>query len=411
MISHTTFEDVVVHALDYLGGPISDNARRDVIRAVLEAYRDLANAFTWSYLYTHGRLFTNGALDGDQAGGIDGGGNPTGTSIQFQLTSGAYPNQVTLTGTTWPEWAASGAYLRCAASDLADGSTDLVAYRVAQRVSATVLTLDPTICPNTDLPPGTSYILYRDTYVLPENYIAQDQALFERNFGGLSYTHPKEWLYENRYVFSMGVPQCYTITGDSYYPGRLVMRIFPWPYENKSIDFIYKRRPRPLLLESVSPGTAGGTGGTSTLTGVGTAFTHSMVGSVVRLSANKLAPTSIVGDNPAAFESVITGWISPTVVTIQDPLDSTYPQGKYTISDVVDIEQGAMLNAYFRCVEHHLGMNRTLKDKPSARAQYETALREAKAADSRSFTGRVVGPTGPLRRRLRDYPINLNVIN
>lgn len=401
MISHTTFEDVVQHGLDYLGGPLSDNARRDVIRATQEAYRDLANAFTWSYLYTHGRLFTNGAYDGDQAG----------STIQVQLTSGAYPNQVTLSGGTWPDWADRGAYIRAAASDVADGSTDMVAYRVARRISATTLTLDPMICPNTDLPPGTSFILYRDTYILPEDYIAQDQSLFERNFGGMSFTHPREWLYENRYVFAQGVPQCYAIMGDSYYPGRLVMRIFPWPYENKSIDFIYKRRPRPLLLESVSGGTLGGTGGGSTLTGTGTNLSPAMVGSIVRLSGGKLAPTSIVGDNPAIFESVITGWISPTVVTIQDELDTTYAQGKYTISDIIDIEQGAMLNAYFRCVEHHLGMNRTLKDKPSARKQYEDALREAKAADSRSFTGRAVGRNGPLRRRLRDYPINLNVID
>ena len=45
----------------------------------------------------------------------------------------------------------------------------------------------------------------------------------------------------------------------------------------------------------------------------------------------------------------------------------------YTISDRVDIEEGAMLNAYFRCVEKHLGMDRTLKDKPSAAKQYAEA--------------------------------------
>lgn len=67
-----------------------------------------------------------------------------------------------------------------------------------------------------------------------------------------------------------------------------------------------------------------------------------------------------------------------------------------------------MLNAYLRCVEMHLGMVRTLKDKPSARNQYAEALERAKAADSRSFMGRAAGVHRPLRRRLRDYPIRLD---
>ena len=107
-----------------------------------------------------------------------------------------------------------------------------------------MLTLTETLSPEADLAAGCEFVLYRDTYLLPEDYVAQDQALYEMNFGGMSYTHPREWLYENRYVFAQGIPQCYTITGDPQYPGRLVMRIFPWPYEEKSIDFIYKRRPR-----------------------------------------------------------------------------------------------------------------------------------------------------------------------
>ena len=63
-----------------------------------------------------------------------------------------------------------------------------------------------------------------------------------------------------------------------------------------------------------------------------------------------------------------------------------------------------MLNAYLRCVEMHLGMNRTLKDKPSAAAQYREGLAAAKCADSRSFAGRAAGQTGRYRPRFRDMP-------
>jgi hypothetical protein len=142
--------------------------------------------------------------------------------------------------------------------------------------------------------------------------------------------------------------------------------------------------------------------------GVGTNFTPAMVGSVIRLaSGGSKVLTSHVGANPPAFESVVTAWVSATSVVVQDAADQAYSGVPCVVSDSIDIEAGAMLNAYFRCVEKHLGMNRTLKDKPSAARQYLDALAEARSADSRSFTGRSVSELRPLRRRLRDYPINL----
>jgi hypothetical protein len=48
-----------------------------------------------------------------------------------------------------------------------------------------------------------------------------------------------------------------------------------------------------------------------------------------------------------------------------------------------------------------------VKDKPSARIAYAEALSLAKAADSRSFMGRVVGEMGAAyRQRLKDMPLN-----
>ncbi len=409
MISYTTFSDAIDHGIDYLGGNPSDQARRDCVRAAVEAYRDIANAFNWSYLYTQGRVITNPAFDGSE----------NNCTIQFQQTGGTYPLQVTLTGGTWPSWAGQG-YIRAGTTGLfpsyipvtgdVDTTTSFVAFKVAEMKSATVLTLDPVINPGIDLPAGTPFILYCDTYLLPEDYISQDQALYERNFGGMSYTHPREWLYENRYVFAQGVPMAYTITGDQKWPGRMVIRVYPWPYEFRTIDYIYKRRPRPLYVPLITGGTVAIAANTNALMGTGTNFNVSQVGSVVRLSGTGTKPPSslIMGSNPAVFETVITDWISATQVNLQDASVQAYSGVQYTISDSIDIEAGAMMNAYLRCVEKHIGMSRTLKDKPSAAKQYLEALAEAKSADSRSFTGRSVNQAGPMRRRLRDYPIDLS---
>src|SRR5437868_932454 len=101
MISYTCFQDILEHGRDYLGGGISEASKRDCVRAALEALRDIANAFNWSYFYTHGRVITDAMYDA----------SVTGATIQYQHSGGAYPRQVTISGDTWPTWAA-GSYVR-----------------------------------------------------------------------------------------------------------------------------------------------------------------------------------------------------------------------------------------------------------------------------------------------------------
>lgn len=385
----TTFQDVIDHIVDYVGGtPGSGDAlARDAKRASLEAYRDLVNAHRWSYLYTQGRVICVPPF-------LDG-------TIAYQHTGGAYERMVTLSGGVWPAWAMGG-YIR----------NGQVGYKVSQRISATVVTLDEQVNPGADLASGLIYVLYRDTYVLPVDFIAQDQSLYEANFGGMEYVHPREWLFESRYVFSEGQPRQFTITGDTLYPGRLTMKITPFPTDTKSIDFLYSRRPRPLVIQAVSTGAVTLTSGSAVVTGTGTAFTPAMVGSILRVSATagKL-PTSLVDDNPADFETRITGFVSATSVVVATFPINSYTLAKYTVGDPVDIEEGAMLNAYFRRCEACVAQNRTLKDKPSAQKQYMVALNEARAADSRSFAGRAAGARSTYRQRLRDMPSGPDDIN
>ncbi|MBX6312828.1 MAG: hypothetical protein IRY99_07930 [Isosphaeraceae bacterium] len=369
-----TFQDAIDHLSDYLGAGIDDAAQRDCRRAVLAAYRDLANAHRWTYLYTHGRVSTNAPFS-------------TGT-LSYDQSDGTYPREATIAGGTWPEWAANG-YLKVGP----------VVYRVAERKSATKITLHETLNPGGDLPPGTGFTLYRDTYLLPADFIASDEALYQNSFGGMTYVHPREWLFEQRHQFTTGDPLWFTVTGDGQYPGRLVFRVWPVPDFAKTIDFLYHRRPRPLTVTAEQSGTVSIVAGTGAVSGSNTAFTPGMVGSVIRLAANaSRPPTSLVGNNPAVIESVITGHVSLTGITIADPAGVSYANVRYSVSDPIDIEEGAMLNAFLRGCETQMAINRTLKDKPSAFKQYEMALREAKAADSRTFTGRAVGDLGSIPR-------------
>ena len=48
-----------------------------------------------------------------------------------------------------------------------------------------------------------------------------------------------------------------------------------------------------------------------------------------------------------------------------------------------------------------------MKDKKAANDQYKEALEIAKCADSRNMFPRTAGPPVSVRRRLKDYPIDL----
>lgn len=409
MITYTTFQDVIDHLTDYLGGEPSASTKRDCVRAAIAAFRDLVNAHTWSYYYKWGRVVTQNSVDSTLAG----------ATIQYQQTAGAYPRQLTISGGTWPDWAANGIVrIGGISGDVPNSPYDSVytgpetasitGYKVDQRISATILTMDEVLAPAFDIPAGTDFLLYQDTYILPDDFVAQDQALYELNFGGMKYTHPREWLFENRYIFASGVPQYFTITGEQKYPGRLVTRMFPWPFQEKTVDFVYKRRPSQLYLQNYATGTVALTAGSTTITGTSTNWTPNMVGSIIRVSANATAPTSLImGTNVGVFESVVLSYVSPTELVVFETPSTSYSGVAYTLSNSVDIEPGAMLNAYLRCCEKHIGMQRVLKDKPSAAKQYQEALSQAKSADSRSMMARSVNQNGRIRPRLRDMPIDL----
>jgi hypothetical protein len=385
-MSEVTYQDAIDGVIDYLGGNLVDTVQRDARRAVLEAYRDFSNAQRWSYLLTIGRVVTSGPYDSGQ--------------VTYDPTT----NQAVLSGTeddlvtpaSWPAWIL-GNFLR----------VGWQAWKVVKVIDPQTAVLDEQLNPGMATGPA-AYVAYRDTYVLPPDFIGGDQALYEQNFGGMAYVHPREWLFQKRYIYSEGTPQLFTITGDQCFPSRLVMRFSPYPVEARTIDFLYHRRPRPLVIDTEQTGKVQGLHGETLLTGTGTAWDASMIGSVIRISSSTKAPSSAVGGfqgyNPPLLETRIADVPGATALDLADPLPQDVTGVSYTISDPVDFEPGAMLNAYFRCCEFHVSLNRTLKDKPSARAAYNTALGEARAADARCFTGRRVGDPPIHRQRLRDMP-------
>lgn len=376
----TTYDDLIQHALDYLGANPGGDASRDARRGVQVGFREFAAERRWYYYYTRGRITTNSPT---QAG-----------TVQYQQTSGGVPRQLTLTGATWPSWAAQGVIV-----------LNNVVYEPATLVSSTVLTLREASNPGQDFPPGTVYTLYQDTYPLPVDCLAIDKAILLNNAFALWFEHPGTWLERQRIYYTPAVPRTYTITGSPDFMGSLVLRFFPPPDNQYNFDFIYHRRPRALKLQALSTGTVSVTNGSASVALAGSSWPSSLVGSVLRISPDTLnLPTSIYGGNPPLYERVILSVDSSTALTADAVFDQSLSGLKYTISDPVDIEDGAMLAGLFRGIEKQLAISRNMKTADRAAVIYREALIKACEADSRNFSMDREGPSNPYPYRLAQMP-------
>ncbi len=372
----TTYQDLVDHLSDYVGSSTGDDSIRFCRRAAQDAYNHFPSIHNWSYLYSRGRVTTS-----------------------FPQTTGtiAYANStltVTLTGATWPSWVTQGVLV-----------INNIPYAIASNPTSTTLTLPPQNNPGADVAAGAAYTLYQDAYSLPIDFTQCDEIM-NINFGlRLTYEHPSQWLTFQRIYRGPATPRLYCITGSPGFFGAMAVRFFPPPDDIYFMDFIYKRRPRQMSVVLVSAGTASTTSGSTTVTGSGTSWDTTMVGSSIRFSAigNNVVPTGPSGENPFFLERTVLSVASTTSLTVdQDPV-YTGTGLAYAISDPVDVEEGAHLNFLLRLCEKQLRLARRIKATPEEVADYEASKMEAMEADNRSSMRQAVG-AGGYPRRLRDFP-------
>lgn len=360
-IALTTYRDLMDHTLDYLGSSASKDANRDARRAIQAAYRELTYSHRWSYFYQRGRLNTVASYT-------------TGT-ITYTHTGGSSERLVTLAGGTWPSWA-----------DLGQIAVNNIVYQVAERKSDTLITLSINSNPGANVAAGTSYTLYRDSYVLPVDFLACDEMINTNNYLRLRFVPPGTWLSRQRILHSPATPHIYSIAGGADYYGAMSVSFFPPPDQIYAIDFLYQRRPRPLLIDEYKTGTASVNATSTTVTGTGTTWTSSMVGSAIRLSGNTTDfPTNNIGANLYVAERIITAFTSATSITVDAAINTGYTGVKYLISDPVDIEEGAMMNALLRCIEKQTTISRIMRNEQIAEETYRKTLLWARETDSRSF--------------------------
>lgn len=350
-----TFKDAVDHLADWLGGAATGKDARDCRRAALEAYRELANVHDWSCYRRDGRITTVASY-------------ATGTVVYTHST-----RVLTLTGGTYPSWAAYGFVLI--------GS---VMYEVASRTSGTVLVLTEDSNPGADVA-STAYALYRELYPVPTDFKRLVREPVEPStLSRLCEIQQGDASANSRSFQSAGDPWGFAFVRDPNYQGGMAFRISPPPSTARNWDYPYICHPRPLVIESEATGTISVTADSATVTGVGTAFTAAMVGSVIRVSSNSEAPTGRAGANPYGEERVITAYTSATSVTVDSAWTTTRASKKYVVSDPLDIDVNVMENAYLRCAKARLASDRRDKNYQQAQRDWMYELQLAQSSDSRS---------------------------
>jgi hypothetical protein len=358
-----TFFDLTESLWLKLGGSASGKDKMAYIAAAKEAMREFVGRHEWSYYYARMLVQTVASY-------------ATGT-VAYDHTGGANERQLTLSSGSWPDWIEDGWVV-----------ISNVPYEVESQVSSTIVTLSPLSNPGADVASGTSYKAYRDAYPLPSDFVQLHSPFIDYvNQRGLVPGTANQLLQHQRLLVSPGEPTVVSVYGDPNYAGRKAVVFSPPPSAARTYGALYRRRPRPLVIEKENTGTISVTADSSAVTGTGTAFTSRHVGCVIRPGTVSAEPSAL---NPATEERVITGYTSSTSVTVDAPWDDSHTGVKFIISDPVDADQG-YINPILRLAEEKLAGKRDRDTYLADKARLEQELLLAMEADGVYAVSRVMG--------------------
>lgn len=381
MLAHTylgTFTDFVDYLSLWSGGSVQAVQQTMIRQAVITAYRSLVQERDWKYFATDGRVVTNAPYS-------------TGTIAYSQATL-----TVTLTGGTWPSWAANGRLM--INSQVSD---------VSQMVDSTHLILSPKFNPGSDVTAGTTYTLYQNVYDLPADFRSLRQAITANNFN-LQYLPQQDWVWRERRLRTSGLPLMYSIWPNPNAYGVTSLALYPYPSASVPVDVPYQRFAQPIMHTGYAASECQGavTASGTAITGIGTAFTPNMVGSVLRFGTTQDSPTGPSGMNVYQDQQIIASVTDGTDLVLAGAPAQNFASVKYRISDPIDMPE-FMFQAFLRRCE--LEAARVLRmDKliPSLDASYRQALLSACEGDNQSLGTREtsgqflnfynLGPLGPM---------------
>ena len=348
-MAYLTYFDLVEGLITASYGGPQDAEQRDIRQAVQRAYDEVTTIRDWSYYSTHARITTSP-------------GYTTGT---LEMTSGT----VTLTGGSF------------ATAGLTADNAAYWAIRVANRIypiktynSATSVTVADTF-DGVPIPAGSQYAVYKSTYPLPDDFRNLDEPSDEFNWWSGLYVSPDQAMKIARISHSVGKPYHWTIIKDPAGEG-FAIQIVGYPNKTESIDYVYRRRARPMRYSGHEANSRAGTiarsVSTVTLSGA-TTFVSGFVGAVLRVGDTANFPGGMESLTPYASESKITAVASSSSLTTESS-GTIAATTKYLITDPADVSRH-MYTAVSSGAEYWLARIRGANaDKPFALYQRDLRL-------------------------------------
>lgn len=354
---HTyTFQDAIDRTEDFVTSGGGNGQNRILKQSVLEAYDELCQAKDWQYFNRLYRVQVYAAVTGTCS--------YTSSNRTFTIDSG-----------TWPTWATAGATIRI----------NSINHLIRERTSGTNLLADENQCPQDDIASGESFEILRNYYRLPVDFMAMSEPLDENEFCIANYVSPQVWAWAQRYESQQSSPWQWTIMPDPFENGRMAIAVTPGYDTDRTIEFIMKRRPRPLIYDGKATFCRAGTVSctTATITGSSTTFESNMAGCVMRIARASATtnPDGQGGNNPFERQAYISQDVSITDTSCGVEADWSFSGRKYTISDPLDLSP-AMMTAFFRGCELKVATKLSLKTLPQAQQNYMMALKIARENDS-----------------------------
>lgn len=377
-----TVRDAILHVSDYVGDSKDEGTKRQYLRSVLEAYRELPSLRRWNFLR---------------------GAYTVTTVAPYSTGTISYSNStriVTLTGGTWPSWAVNG--------QIYAGST----YGNVESVTdSTHLVLDSVNNFGADIAAGSAFTIFRNSFDMPADFLGADIMGVMLRWQQIQNVSADEILQRMMHSFYTAIPRLCAFQASPDNPRTMAATFWPAPDGVYNVQFTYQKSPRALSqsLIDVTAGTITTSAGNRSVAGNGTAFTQAMVGSILRIGTTTDFPDSYIGQNPFVVERRITSVETATALTVDSAIDTLYSNVKYRISDPIDFPEGPILNAFVRCMEKHVAMGKIMKDKPSASAQFNQALALAMEADTPYKGIRNARVKQQIGRTPDDYPIGADI--
>ena len=310
-MAYLTYFDVVEHLIaSSFGGP-QDAEQRDIRTAVHRCYAEIGNIRDWSWQHAHGRIFTAAPATATVSSLSD---------TTLLLSSGV---------------AQGYSHVR-----IGDRVAEVVSISI---IGGTTITLSSSVnFPSGTVVNGDTATFYKTLYDLPADFRNLDEPSDEFNWWSGAYVTPDEAMKMERVNFQTGTPLHWTVIKSPNSP-KYVLKLVGYPTLVETIDFTYRREPRPLRWSGHEPAARAGTvstlgGAFAEVLGVSTEFSSSMVGAILRIGDSNNTPNTLTSFTPYEDEITIASVFSPTSMKYTGN-DSNTSNVKYLITDPIDLPE------------------------------------------------------------------------